>query len=194
MERILPIMVVTGFLIAITVGVVFIISSLRGEAVEPPSTTGGTFPNYTSTVGAGGNVEQPNGGGEAVSTGSGATYLSPDGTTVEANDLKKDPELVASPYNEGQYFLGYHYDEETTEEPPYLIEYEEGTQFFYITLLTEPLAETRKTAEQYLMQRLGLNQANLCRLQYMVSVPNRVNSFYAGKSLGFSFCPGATPL
>lgn len=195
MERILPIMAVTGFLIAITVGAVFIISSLRSQSEETLPTSTGTFPNYTSTVGADGTGAQvePN-GGTAVTTGSGATYMSADGTTVEANDIKKDPEYVENPYNPGAFFLGYHYDDETTEEPPYVILYDEAAQFFNVTLLTEPIAETRRAAEQYLMQRLGVSQADLCRLKYMVTVPNKVNSFYAGESLGFSFCPGAIAL
>ena len=44
------------------------------------------------------------------------------------------------------------------------------------------------------MQHLGISESDMCRLSYMVSVPNRVNTIYAGQNLGFSFCMGAVAL
>jgi hypothetical protein len=193
MKQLILILGVAVTLIGIVAGGVFIVSSLRGPDTEPPATSNGTFPNYTSTTGVEGGVVEP-GSGEGVVRGSGATYAAKGGYTIVGNDIKKDPDLVADQYNPGYYYIGYHYDEETTEEPPYVIQYIESTQFFNITLLKEPLAETRRSAEQYLLQRLGVTEAELCVLQYTVAVPNRVNSFYAGESLGFSFCPGAKSL
>jgi len=45
-----------------------------------------------------------------------------------------------------------------------------------------------------LLQQLGISEQDACRLRYSVSVPFSVNPLYSGKNLGFSFCPGATPL
>jgi len=48
--------------------------------------------------------------------------------------------------------------------------------------------------ERDLMAKLGITEDAMCQLNYMVSVPYWVNEYYAGESLGFSFCPGATQL
>jgi hypothetical protein len=91
------------------------------------------------------------------------------------------------PVNEGHYQL----------EPvgaPYLITYISGTQFFNIELIKEPLSESRVAAEQFLQATLGLSQAEMCKLQYQLSTPNSVSTFFGGKDLYFSFCLGAEVL
>lgn len=114
-----------------------------------------------------------------------------DGGTLQTKDFVADPTTVKDAANQGYYYLGYH---TASENVPYIISYINTTQYFNIALLQEPIGQVRTQAEAYLMEHLGVSQADLCRLKYMVSVPNRVNSYFASRNLGFSFCPGATPL
>lgn len=129
-----------------------------------------------------------------ASPGSGTVLATADGGAVATKDFLADPTTVEDPINTGNYYLGYNEVSTTTSNPPYTIEYIRATQFFNISLWREPLGETRSEAEQYLLTRLGVTQESLCRLNYMVSAPWWVNTFYGGKSLGFSFCPGAVVL
>ncbi|MFA7302300.1 MAG: hypothetical protein WC030_00945 [Candidatus Paceibacterota bacterium] len=122
-----------------------------------------------------------------------------DGEAVIVKDFLSDPTVVQDPINAGYYYLGYHLyqgvsDPSVTDNPPYTIAYARESQFFTISLLQEPLAAVRESAERELMTRLGLSSGELCRLKYTLSVPWRVNQVYASKSLGFSFCAGATTL
>jgi hypothetical protein len=119
--------------------------------------------------------------------------------TTPTKDFLKDPATVKDPINPGYYYLGYHVNEgvpdpTATNTPPYIIEYISATQYFNIALLQEPIGTVRKEAEQFLMADLGISQKQMCQLNYMVSVPDNVNSQYSGINLGFSFCPGATEL
>lgn len=122
-----------------------------------------------------------------------------DGGTIQVNNFINDPTTAKDPINQGYYYLGYHVNEgisdpTATDNPPYIIEYISATQYFNVALLQEPIGPVREEAQQYLMTHLGITQNQLCRLNYMVSVPDRVNSQFTGKNLGFSFCPGATVL
>lgn len=83
-----------------------------------------------------------------------------------------------------------------TEQPlsPYIITYVASDQSFNIGLFKEPLGDVRKQAEQDFLTKLGVTQAEACRLKHVVQTPFWVSSFYGGKNLGFSFCPGATQL
>jgi hypothetical protein len=135
----------------------------------------------------------------ASSQGTTVPIATAGGGTVQTNNFLKDPTTAKDPINSGYYYLGYHVNEGVpdptiTANPPYIIEYISATQYFNITLLQEPIGTTREEAQQYLMAHLDVSQDQMCQLNYMVSVPNSVNSRYAGESLGFSFCPGATVL
>lgn len=112
------------------------------------------------------------------------------GTTVQAADFLSDPAVVKDANNPGYYSVGY----QAVDNPPYAITYISDTNYFNIALLQEPIGPVRKDAEQYLMAHLGITAEKMCQLDYMVSVPEWVNSQFAGKSLGFSFCPGAVTL
>lgn len=119
--------------------------------------------------------------------------------SIQTTDFINDPAMVKDPINLGYYYLGYHMpegiaDPTATTNPPYIISYISATNYFNISLLQEPIGPVRIEAEQYLMTHLGITQNQMCRLDYMVSVPDRVNSQYSGINLGFSFCPGATVL
>ena len=121
------------------------------------------------------------------------------GGSVQTNNFIADPTTTKDPINPGYYYLGYHVyegvpDPTATNNPPYIITYISTTQYFNIALLQEPVGSTREEMEQYLMARLSISQTQMCQLNYMVSVPDHVNSFYSGQNLGFSFCPGATAL
>jgi len=121
------------------------------------------------------------------------------GGTVQTSNFINDSTTAKDPINPGYYYLGYHVNEgvpdtTATDTPPYVIEYISATQYFNIALLQEPIGSVREEAQQYLIARLGISQDQLCRLNYMVSVPNYVNSQFTGRNLGFSFCTGATVL
>lgn len=118
---------------------------------------------------------------------------------VQADAIITDPATTKDPINSGYYYLGYHVsegvpDSTATVNPPYIITYISATHYFNIALLQEPIGPVRIEAEQYLMTRLGITENQMCSLDYMVSVPYRVNLQFSGKNLGFSFCPGATVL
>lgn len=63
-----------------------------------------------------------------------------------------------------------------------------------ISLFSEPIGPVRLEAEDALRSALGLTNQELCRLKHDVRTSISVNEAYAGRSLGFSFCPGATVL
>ncbi len=121
------------------------------------------------------------------------------GGTLYIKNFKTDPSVVEDSSNTGHYYFGYHYntgasDTTSTDDPPYVIEYNEKTQFFSIALLKEPLKDNREAAQQFLAAHIGLPKVYLCRLKYTVSVPVRVNPIYTGTDVGFSYCPGAVQL
>lgn len=76
----------------------------------------------------------------------------------------------------------------------YNIYYDERYGSFTVALLNEPVGEVRLLMERALLQLLGLAPTDLCRLNYYVGTPSDVNSVFSGGNLGFSFCPGSTPL
>ena len=45
-----------------------------------------------------------------------------DGRSLQINDFKQDPELVADPINGGHYSLGYNLYSDPTKKVPYMIE------------------------------------------------------------------------
>lgn len=123
-----------------------------------------------------------------------------DGKEIQTRNFLRDTDTAPDPVNKGYYYLGNHMPFDTitisssTPKIPYTIFYIASTHYFNISLLEEPLADSRLSAEKYLAGHLGIPKEQLCSLQYQVSVPNYVNSQLAGDSLGFSFCPGATEL
>ncbi len=121
------------------------------------------------------------------------------GGTMLVRDFGRDSDTYADPVNRGYYYLGYHTqqdqrDQTANQNQPYIVEYINQTNYFNISLLAEPLGQTRLAAEQSLMTRLGVSQAQLCQLDYMVSVPSYVSEVYSSRNLGFSFCTGSVPL
>lgn len=126
--------------------------------------------------------------GSTPAAGSTTLTLS-DGGTVQVRDLtvgKTPAELGNATYYELT-------EGDATAEERFSITY--GTDSsFSIALLMEPLSESRAAAEEYLRQKLGLSDQQLCGLYITVAVPNYVNEFYSAADVGLSFCPGATRL
>ncbi len=186
----------------ITVGAVIVIgllslaywitgSSPQQASSNPSAVQNAGFPVAPSVAGGVASSSTAQGGIIPVA-GSG-------GAAIQMLDFLKDPTTVKDPLNPGYYYLGYHPyegvpDPTATATPPYVIAYESDTQSFNITLLQEPIGPVREEMQQYLMAHLGITQEQMCQINYMVSVPWRVNQLYSSKNLGFSFCPGATAL
>jgi hypothetical protein len=76
----------------------------------------------------------------------------------------------------------------------YRVTYYLPTQGISVFLLQEPLGDARHLAESHVIELLGITQSDACRIFHLVAAPGEVNAVYAGKNLGFSFCPGATAL
>ncbi len=115
------------------------------------------------------------------------------GGTITVKDFLKDAATIPDPNNAGHYYLAGQ-TTATDSFPEFSIVYTSVDQSFIVSLLKEPVADTRKHAEQVLVAKLGLSGLQACNLRYWVSIPSQVNSIYSGKNLGFSFCPGATKL
>ncbi len=187
-----------GVLIVIGLVVLIIFKLFTGSNSQVPTTntlyTGGLNTEPSPTV-----SPSLSGSGTQASSGNTISIAATNGGTIQANNFKNDPATTQDPINTGYYYLGYHVyggvpDSTSTNTLPYVIEYIDTTQYFNIELLQEPIGVTRQQAEQYLMAHLGISQSQMCELNYMVSVPYSVNQFYSSRSLGFSFCPGATAL
>lgn len=72
--------------------------------------------------------------------------------------------------------------------------YNETDASLAVSLDEEPLAVTRREAEEYIRSLLGVSDEQLCKLQIFIGTADVVNPFYAGKNLGLSFCPGSVSL
>jgi hypothetical protein len=149
------------------------------ETNQSPTSSSGT-PNYQSTVTARGNAQV-----DSTPTTTQTTVSAYDGTNIRTNSFMSTSTEIA-----GEVFLVGTLG----GNDRYRISYYLPLRTFVILLLAEPLKETRELAEQDVMQILGISESDACRLLYIVSLPTDVNPLYGGKNLGFSFCPGATPL
>lgn len=121
---------------------------------------------------------------------------------VIVNAFLKNGTTVPDVQNPGRYFLagsvGYCLADGTCPAGAVVdganVVYDSSQQIFMVALTKEPLADSRSHAEQFLLSTLGITQPELCSLNYYVGTTVGVNEFYAGKNLGFSFCPGAVQL
>lgn len=110
------------------------------------------------------------------------------GSVLVTNDFIHNNSTVEDPSNAGNYYLT------GSSTQGFAIGYRTPSQFFTIALEKEPLSQTRKDAENFLLSVLGISQSDLCSLNYYIGTDIQTNSLFAGKNLGFSFCPGATVL
>jgi hypothetical protein len=115
-------------------------------------------------------------------------------TAQQQGSFLDSPESHEDPNNPGIYFIGYQPNSEDASASPYLITFTKETGYFNVAITQEPIGETRRAAEKYLMAFLRLTQERMCSLNYTVYVANSVNTQYSGTNLGFSFCPGAVQL
>lgn len=181
-------------ILGIIVWIVGMVSTPAGQTST--SSTGASLPVAGSVPYAG----TP--GGSGTTTPNQMVLSSAEGKAIITKDFIHNGETIADVMNPGSYqlagSLGYCLANGTcpggATSTDFNISYNGTTQFFNIVLLKEPLSLSRNAAEQFLGTLLGISNDQLCSLKYFVGTPYYVNSFYSGKNLGFSFCPGATVL
>lgn len=159
-------------------------------------------PNTNTNIPTGGQTNTGNNNGGTVpvlvptqngtTTEQGIIVAAQGGNSMVVKDFKKDTETEAYP-DKSLYYLSGGLTP-TINTTPYSIFYAEADQSFHITLLKTPLKEMRKQAEQALLKKLGLTEAQACNLVVYVGTPGSVSEEYAGMELGLSFCPGAVAL
>lgn len=150
------------------------------------------FHKTPTVVAPGGDTTLPSGGAVTL-PGPTRSFIASDGKNhVTAHDFTLDTDVVVDPNVPDQYDLagGIYADQSTS----YQIFYQTTDDYFGITLYKEPLKATRAAAELELKARLGISEADMCKLNYVVAPGPGVNEAYAGENLGFSFCPGAIKL
>ncbi len=148
--------------------------------------------------GADGNIDSTNpfgniGSGTFSSSSEGELELQlSDGSTVSVPDFTKDEQPV--------WVSEYEY--QVTGDPleSYLVTFLEPDADnprgeFLVTLLTEPLGETRRAVENALMRQLGISRMELCKLDADIAAGPGVNDAYPpDRNLGFSNCAGSVEL
>jgi hypothetical protein len=110
------------------------------------------------------------------------------GKTITAHDFVNNGVTTPNPSNQGNYILT------PSNSAAFAITYSSSNQFFTIALQQEPIGQARLDAQTFLLQKLGITQDQLCSLNYYLGTDDQTNSTFAGKNLGFSFCPGAVKL
>ncbi|MHB8660699.1 MAG: hypothetical protein ACYC75_02030 [Minisyncoccota bacterium] len=183
-------LIIIGIAAVIVIGLIVLAYQIAGSTQPAPSESTGQNVGLPSSSSVGQNIGTTSGFTQGNSLVGGG---------IQTLDFVNDPATTKDPLNPGYYYLGYHVSEGTsdptaTNNSPYIITYISATHYFNIALMQEPIGTAREDAQQYLMAHLGITQDQMCRLDYMVSVPWRVNQIYSGENLGFSFCPGATVL
>lgn len=124
------------------------------------------------------------------------------GGFIITNDFIHNGVTIANTSNPGNYLLAGNLghclsNPELCQAAPvdnFSVYYYGQSQVFNITLTKEPIGQARLDAENFLLQELGITKTQMCNLDYSVGVTVYLNEQYAGKNLGFSFCPGATVL
>lgn len=120
--------------------------------------------------------------------------LSPKANSVILALLQK-PDVIADLYNPGIFYLGNKFPQSEGEtQPNYVITFTKDTEFFNIVLLTQPIQDAQLQAESYLKNELGVPEAEMCNLNYSLSVPEYVSTEYSGTNLKLTFCSESTPL
>lgn len=169
--------------------------TLQGQQTTTTLPTGGT--NTTVT---------PPGTSSATTSASQAkqmTVKDQTGHEVIVSDFINNGTTIQDRQNKSQYLLagnlGYcDSDPKKCQAAPaanFMIYYDTPTNLFSVVLTDEPIGQARSEAENFLMTSLGITQAQMCSLKYLVGVTRYVNEKYAWvDNLGFSFCPGATVL
>jgi len=124
------------------------------------------------------------------------------GSSVTSNNFIDNGVTIADEQNSSTYYLAGSLDYCTPSgtclegfpSEEFKVIYFSESQTFIVSLITEPLGQSRNKAEQFILRTLGVSQEEMCLLSYEVLVPSGINETYSGKNLGFSFCPGAIVL
>jgi len=123
-------------------------------------------------------------------------------STIHKVDFIHNGITIPDPNNAGNYILAGDRQWPCTAEKPgcrigppgkFSIMYISSTKYFGISI-GEPLAQSRKAAQEFLMKTLGITASEMCGLMYSVGTTVYDDYDYAGKELRFSFCPGAINL
>ena len=169
------------FLGAIIVGVLWYF-------LAAPKTTPQTTQQSPVTLPLSGSVIPLTGSSIPSQTAQKLSKAVQDSGVVVTNDFIRNNATLTDASNVGNYYLT------GSSTNGYAIGYRMPAQFFTIALEREPLGETRAAAENFLLLTLGISEEQLCSLNYYVGTDVYTSILYAGKNLGFSFCPGATVL
>lgn len=169
-----------AFLGAIIVGILWYL--LFAPLGAPPASR----PSSTVTLPSSGAVTVP----PSTTDQSGSRIPIPiqNGTVITTKDFIHTGTTIEDPANAGNYYLT------GSSTQGFAIGYRTPAQFFTIALEQEPLGATRLAAEHFLMTKLGISESQMCALPYYLGTDVHTNSLYAGRNLGFSFCPGAVAL
>jgi hypothetical protein len=192
-------------LLVIVIGVILALSYTPKP--QQRTTTPIGFPSASSTTGGTGGQtgggQQSGGvsGGESGST-TPATVIATQSGPLTVNDFLHNGITQPDVQNPGNYYLagsaGYCTQAGVCPQGAtttnFKITFDSNQQFFTIALTDEPIGAARLAAEQFLASTLGISPAQMCALKYYLGTDIYTNSFYGGKNLGFSFCPGATAL
>ena len=189
MKRIILVTVIIILLVALT-GIIFVLTQHKQLPSNNSSSSTSTFP-------ISGNSPQSN-----TSNGSGSySVVNTMGGMITTKYFIHNGKTVVDALNSDDYYLAgspvYCTNSSCPSAPPsgdYYVVSRQSAKAFIIGLLNEPLGNSRQEAEQFLMGTLGISENQMCNLNYYVLATSDVNSVYAGKNLGFSFCPGAIPL
>lgn len=200
MKKTLTIFITCLIALAVVGGAWMLIQlSHSATPTSQPSTNTGVTPSSNNTT----SVTSTNNNATS-STNSGATMqiLIRNGKSLVVKDFVHNGETAPDKVNPGYFYLagsiGYCLGDGTCpsgyKTDDFSITYHNTDGHFNITLLKEPLAKSRSEAEVFMLDRLGISEALLCNTNYWIGTTELVNALYAGKNLGFDFCPGATGL
>ena len=181
-----------GSLVVIGISTIYLFFFAANETPEPAPTGTPSLPIATSSP----NTSIFPSGTRTI------TIITRAGTKIMVLDFINNGQTVADAQNPGRYYLagevGYCLPDGScpagAPAEDYNVVYDLKEQFFTISLLDEPIGSARKNAEAFLLKVLGISQTETCNLNYYVGTSIYVNETYAGKNLGFSYCPGATKL
>lgn len=130
------------------------------------------------------------------------TLSTQNGEVIVTNNFIQNGITIQDKANAGRYLLagnlGYCLSDprqcQAGSATNFNIYFESALQSFVIALTEEPVGQARLEMEQFMLTTLGVTQQQMCSLNYYVGVTSYLNPQFAGKNLGFSFCPGATVL
>lgn len=167
-------------IVLLLIGIMFVlVKGGQKQVIPEPQPSSTTFISTSTDIAATNNV-------------------APTSTVSQLFDAMKiihNPDVSPDASNPGYYFIG---NTPTStifgKESTYVIVFQSKTSYFNITLLNEPIKDTRLEAENYLKNILELTNEQMCALSYSLGVPQDVSDKYAGHDLKFSFCPDSTDL